>query len=545
VEGVSDRVAYFHPQPAATELPGRFPSPFAAEPHPLARRAAALLMAELAAGRLSAHAFWAPGGGKMLGVLVVRDRRGAVGFLRGFSGMLAGSWDAPGFVPPVFDGGVRDAVWPAGERELDAMTAELGALRDGPLARATHALARLDAASAAELAALAASQRARRDARRRERDAYADDPERRHALDQQSRADKAERRRLLARRSAERDAPAAALARLEREARALAAARAARSRALTEALWTSYVVPSAGGVARPLRSLFAPAEPPGGSGDCAAPKLVAHALRTGLRPLALAELWWGAPPATGGRLHRHTYPACRGKCGPILPFMLAGLDLEPPPRFDLPVGAAEPRTLFEDAFLAAVDKPVGLLSVPGRDEHDSVLTRLRARYPSATGPIIVHRLDLDTSGVMLIAKTAEVHAALQRLFAMRAIDKRYIALIDGALAGVAGAIDLPLRVDLDDRPRQLVDPVHGKPALTTWRVLAREPGHTRVELRPHTGRSHQLRVHAAHPRGLGAPIIGDRLYGHPGARLMLHAAELAFTHPITGARLELVAPAPF
>jgi tRNA pseudouridine32 synthase/23S rRNA pseudouridine746 synthase len=312
----------------------------------------------------------------------------------------------------------------------------------------------------------------------------------------------------------------------------------------------AYRIVNARGERRDLRALFAPGEPPGGAGDCAAPKLLAHAYRLGLAPLALAELWWGAPPLTGGRRAGQFYPACRGKCGPLLPFMLDGLTHAPPPIFGAdPIAAAEPRAVFEDAWLVVVDKPCGLLSVPGRTGllTDSVLTRLRARYPDLPELSIIHRLDLDTSGLVIVAKRATAHAALQRAFAARQIDKRYAAWLDGELARDAGTVDLPLRVDLDDRPRQIVDPVHGKPALTEWRVVTREPGRTRVALIPRTGRTHQLRVHAAHPSGIGAPIAGDRLYGRAadGERLALHAEALAFTHPHTGARIELERPAPF
>jgi tRNA pseudouridine32 synthase/23S rRNA pseudouridine746 synthase len=323
--------------------------------------------------------------------------------------------------------------------------------------------------------------------------------------------------------------------------------RAAMSRELLPRLFATYSLPNARGEARSLVEIFAPAAPPGGSGDCAAPKLLAHAYRHGLRPIALAEFWCGAAPATGGRSDGHFYPACRGKCGPILQHMLAGLDVEPAPVFGGDVIASdEPRTLFEDEYLAIVVKPVGLLSVPGRGELvDSVQTRLRARYPTATGPLVVHRLDLDTSGILVVAKTQETYVALQRLFSERAIDKRYIAWLDGELAGDRGTIELPLRVDLDDRPRQIVDTTHGKPAVTDWEVLARAGGRTRVALSPRTGRAHQLRMHAAHPRGLGLPIVGDRLYGRPDTRLMLHAESIGFVHPHTHERLDWNSPAPF
>jgi tRNA pseudouridine32 synthase/23S rRNA pseudouridine746 synthase len=231
----------------------------------------------------------------------------------------------------------------------------------------------------------------------------------------------------------------------------------------------------------------------------------------------------------------------------VLAHLLDGLEVDAAPVFGAgAVAPDEPRTVFEDRWVLVVDKPIGLLSVPGRAGlADSVLTRLQARYPEAVGPLIVHRLDLDTSGLMVVAKDAETYHALQRQFHRREIDKRYVALLDGEVAGQGGALALAIRVDLDDRPRQIHDPIHGKPAVTEWSVLSRESGRTRVALIPRTGRTHQLRVHAAHPKGLAAPIVGDRLYGQPAERLMLHAEALAFAHPHTGERVELVRPAPF
>jgi tRNA pseudouridine32 synthase / 23S rRNA pseudouridine746 synthase len=210
----------------------------------------------------------------------------------------------------------------------------------------------------------------------------------------------------------------------------------------------------------------------------------------------------------------------------------------------------EPRAVFDDEWIAVVEKPVGLLSVPGRSGllKDSVLSRLRVRYPDASGPLLVHRLDLDTSGLLIAAKDQQTYGALQQLFERREVEKRYVAWLDGTLAGERGTIELALRVDLDDRPRQIHDPVHGKPAVTDWQVLDRTSTRTRVALSPRTGRTHQLRVHAAHPLGLAAPIVGDRLYArnaHDEPRLLLHAEALSFVHPRTGQRLSLTCPVPF
>ena len=334
--------------------------------------------------------------------------------------------------------------------------------------------------------------------------------------------------------------------------RTLDDARSARSRELLAQIQDTYRFANAVENVRALREIFAPALPPGGAGDCAAPKLLAAAYRSGLQPLALAEVWYGAPPRSGDRRSGSFYPACHGKCGPILAHMLHGLPLDAPPVFGAAaIPVSEPTLVYEDAHLLVVHKPAGLLTVPGRSSQlqDCVVTRLRARYPDVAGQMVVHRLDLDTSGLLLAAKNQATFVALQRLFSLRKVTKRYVAWVDGTVRGDSGTIDLPLRTDINDRPRQIHDPVHGKAAVTTWSVLERGDGRTRVALVPHTGRTHQLRVHCAHPAGLDAPIIGDRLYGRTapehGERLLLHAEQLSFVHPVTGVLLELQSDAAF
>jgi tRNA pseudouridine32 synthase / 23S rRNA pseudouridine746 synthase len=560
---VSPWVTLLEPPPPPEELPPAFPSPFDARgPHALAQRAARVVQAGLQAGVLapgvSPSLLEAPEGGKMFGVLAVQTPEGRIGFLRSFSGMLGGRWELEGFVPPLFDAEARRAVEPEAEAAVKALLARAEALRTSP-ERTQHQAAReaLRTRHADERASLKARHEARRrqrHARRRELDAAPLGEEARRqalqALDQESRGDKAERRKLEAAQEAEQRAEGPAHARLERRLQALERLRRIASRAFMRRIHGTYAIPNARGERRPLRDLFSPGEPPSGAADCSAPKLLAYAFAHGLRPLALAEFWWGAPPPTGGRVSGAFYGACREKCGPLLPFMLEGLAVSAPRAFPPPAApspAGELSIVFEDAWLVVLDKPCGLLSVPGKGEalRDSVLTRLRARYPQAQGPLLVHRLDLDTSGLLVAALDARTHAALQRQFLHREVHKRYVAWLDGPVRGEQGTLALPLRVDLNDRPRQIHDPVHGKPALTSWQVLARHGGRTRVALTPHTGRTHQLRVHAAHPLGLGAPIVGDRLYGHEAPRLMLHAEALAFRHPGTGQPVSFERPAPF
>lgn len=547
----------FDPQPSRDDGPARLPSPFhEGPPHPLAARACAIVQAQLRHGiPAPPSSFEGLHLGKMFGVLVVAAPDGPIGFLRGFSGMLDGSWQVPGFVGPLFDPARRDAVWPAGQIELASYDQRLAALETGSEATAARAaLANLDEVHASTMASMAADQASRRQQRHHQRDQAEATlrPEDLSAtlatLAHQSSVDGRDLRRLRGVHRREREAAVATLQGLDDRRRALQRERATRSCQLLEQLFDGYQIPSANGTVRSLRSLFAPHTPPGGSGDCAAPKLFAHALAHRLRPLALAEFWWGTPPSAGGRQPGVYYPSCRGKCGPILAHMLDGWDVDPAPVFGADgVADDQPRVVFEDRWLLVVDKPVGLLSVPGRSGllQDSVLTRLRRRLPADQSPIVAHRLDLDTSGLLLLAKDAETYVLLQRQFLERSIDKTYVAWLDGHVRGEAGTVDLALRVDVDDRPRQIHDPVHGKPATTDWRVDVRSGGRTRVILHPRTGRTHQLRVHTSHPAGLDAAICGDRLYGRPSGRLMLHAEALSLVHPHTGQPVLLRAPAPF
>ncbi len=336
---------------------------------------------------------------------------------------------------------------------------------------------------------------------------------------------------------------------LEREA--LEAEQQEVSRALLPKLQATYSLRNALGEAKGLEALFAPRPIPGGAGDCAAPKLLQHAYRLGARPVALAEFWWGEPTPAGGRHHGVFYPACRGRCAKILPFMLEGLDCEPPPQYgNHGVLDEAPATVFEDEDLWVIDKPSGLLSVPGRGNalRDCVQARLqqRAALEDPSWPRLVHRLDQATSGLIIAAKNKATYVSIQQQFSRRTVAKRYEALVHGRVSG-EGVIDLPLGPDLHDRPRQIHDGVRGKPALTRWASLGNEGDRARVSFWPQTGRTHQLRVHASHPLGLGSPMLGDPLYGVPdGApRLMLHAAELQFVHPRTGRELEFSAAVPF
>ena len=272
--------------------------------------------------------------------------------------------------------------------------------------------------------------------------------------------------------------------------------------------------------------------------SCAAPRLLQYAILHELHPIAMAEFWWGDSPRTELRRHGYYYPACKSKCEPILQFMLQGLNVEDNPLQKI-IKELEPEIVWEDAWIVVIYKPAGMLSVPGKSDLPTVTKWLQTQYPTASGPLLVHRLDMATSGLLLAAKNKEVHALLQKQFQLREIKKRYIALLDGIISSANGTVNLPLCIDPDDRPRQLVDFKHGKPAITHYHVISQENNITRIAFYPITGRTHQLRVHAAHPLGLNTPIIGDELYGKKADRLFLHAEAIEFIHPITNEKIHI------
>ena len=287
------------------------------------------------------------------------------------------------------------------------------------------------------------------------------------------------------------------------------------------------------GEIKSLLDIFQDKIPIGGTGECAAPKLLQYAFQHKMKPLAMAEFWWGQSPKSEIRKHRNFYPACIGKCKPVLSHMLEGIEMDENPLLKNPAEGKEIEIIFEDEHLLVINKPAEFLSVPGRYIKDSVAQRMKDKFPEATGPLIVHRLDMSTSGIMLIAKSLEVHKFLQSQFIKRTIKKRYVALLEGIVSEEEGTVDLPLRADWNERPKQLVCYDDGKPAQTKWKVIKRKNQQTRIHFFPITGRTHQLRVHAAHPLGLKLPIIGDDLYGTKSDRLCLHAEWIEFLHPIS------------
>ena len=539
----------FHPfeksDVEALELPQRFTCPFCYEPHPLALMAVGHVQQYVAS-----RDDWADelALGKMLGVLVARDDKGFLGFLAAFSGNLAGSVRHDYFVPPVYDLLDPQGEFKQGEARITAINHEVERLEQSSelaeMMRRESAAKQKMADEIGDFKALMARHKFERDQRRMA--GGLTDKEQEELLDQ-SRFEKAELKRIRQRQQAEMVKIADEIAFFQQRIDTLKARRKAMSEALQERIFRLFVVSNAMGEKRDLVEVFKPLGtlPPAGAGECCAPRLLNYAFNNGLTPVCMAEFWWGASPVGEVRHHGHFYPACRSKCKPILDFMLQGLDVEDNP-LEAPMKDNTPLDLvYDDQWLTVLNKPSGMLTVPGKALEDSLLTRYQASHTEAVGPIVVHRLDQETSGLVIFAKDKAIHKALQQQFENHTINKCYIALLDGIVPQDEGVIDLPIRPDVDDRPRQRVDYEHGKPAITHYRVLERTGDRTRIALEPLTGRTHQLRVHCSHPQGLNCPIVGDRLYGTASTRLMLHAQSITFIHPATGREMTLKTPPAF
>lgn len=546
-------ITWFPKPPAAEDIPAVIPSPFATSPHPLAAQAALMLQQRLTTQGFVNRDFHAIGGGKMFGVLVVRDQHTRIGFIASFSGMMNGNWLHEGFVPPLFDQAALNRFTPAARAELEALAQQQQEaetrLQQSPL---TQQILALQQQRDRQLAELKLRHKAARAERKQQRLALAGAPatERERRMAELALASQRHKRESINATNLWRETlqgPQQQLTELTQEIARIRATYAEKLRQLHKDTFATYRLHNRMDESQIISTFFAEGMPPAGAGDCAAPKLIHYAVQHRLQPLALAEFWWGASPAAGIRHHGHFYPACRGKCRPILPFMLRGLELEPHPDFAQAIDAHEPQTVYEDEYLLVINKPAGLMSTPGKHIKDSVQTRLLQRYPQHPELKLVHRLDMGTSGLLLVAKTLPANKRLQRQFVQRSVEKQYEALLSKPLSDQPseGEIDLPLRTDYEDTPRQMVCLDSGKPALTRWKIIGRERDATRICFYPHTGRTHQLRIHAAHRDGLNAAIVGDELYGLPGERMMLHARRLCFTHPFSRERMAFEAPAPF
>jgi len=550
-----DLLTCFPVTPTAGEIPTIMPTPFSNSPHPLAEQAALMLQQRLSSfsplckeitGEEMRY-------GKMFGVLVVRDSDGSIAFLSAFSGMMNGLWQIPGFVPPIFDQAEQQSFLPAGRSELALMAEQLQRLESSTQrAELLQEITLLQQQRDASLTELKQHHKAAKATRKIQRQGLTGlpDSERQEQIAALALASQHHKREATNARlhwQEQLQTLQHQLDGFEQQIRELKAARTERSRLLHKKVFAAYLLGNFLGEEQPISHFFDGETPPAGAGDCAGPKLIHYAQRHQLQPLALAEFWWGPSPSTGVRHHGQYYPVCRGKCRPILPFMLRGLDVESEPRYGQGIQASELQIIYEDESLLVINKPAGLMSAPGTDVKDSVYTRLSQRYPDSPELKLVHRLDMATSGLLLVAKNLRANKFLQKQFIHRSVEKRYEALLSKRLPPeqLEGDIDLPLRVDFDDRPRQLVCYEYGKTAKTHWKVLSHEGETTRVWFYPLTGRTHQLRVHASHKSGLNATIVGDALYGQTGERLMLHAQRLCFTHPVTRKHMEFELPAPF
>ena len=619
-----------HALSTSVPSPRQFTYPFCYDVDPLAEAASEELQHYIATtGLMSAE----KGCGKMFGVLVVeyKDEEGALqrGFLAAYSGLLGGRNDWQYFVPPVFDAQQPDGHFKRTEREISAINREISAIEHDPeylqsVAQREETKKRLQAEVDAFKVEVDVA-KARRDARRKSGEPLSEEEQAEMVRESQfMKAELRRRRKAMEQAESAFHNPHATLL------KSLQLQRKQMSDELQRWLFAAYRMLNAKGEERDLIDIFREythAMPPAGAGDCCAPKLLQYAYQHRLRPVCMAEFWWGESPASEIRHHLHYYPACRSKCLPILTHMLKGLDVAPNPLAQKR-HTAEPRVLYADEYILVVDKPAGMLSVPGKAEAQLECSckyanisveeyfanlQLPTNSQLTTGKFTIgeadnstfniqhstflkaaHRLDMDTSGLLVLARTEQAYVELQRQFASRETVKRYEAVLSGVPRhvtqhstlhsgvpepttphstfhiphsskqpeGCLEAISLPLIADINDRPRQRVDMEHGKPALTLYNIVEVraaeanravsdktkqvDKGRTLIHLYPKTGRTHQLRVHCAHPLGLACPILGDPLYGIERAdRMYLHAAELTFRHPITGEPMHFLSPSGF
>jgi tRNA pseudouridine32 synthase/23S rRNA pseudouridine746 synthase len=527
-------------------LPNKFTFPFYYDPHPLSLLATEELQHHINTQTEWTHDFGDPEDresysiGKMFGVLVVQRQDGEIGYLSAFSGKLADANHHDRFVPPVFDMLQDGNFFIEGMKELNVIQAEVKALEsvDGyeEAIQKRKADYQEGQSQIKVLKEKIKKDKAKRKIQRQEAksnlnsESYNDLVDQLAVESQQSRIHLKNTVKHWNERNKINDLN---LSLYTDKIEAAKSRRAAHSANLQQRLFDSYKFLNAESEIKTLNDIFTNIPPTAGAGECAAPKLLQYAFLHKLKPICMAEFWWGKPPKSAIRKHGQFYPACRGKCEPILGHMLVGLEVEENPLLINPGINKKIEIIFEDDYILAINKPPDLLSVPGVIIKDSVSDRIEKMYKDQPGPFVVHRLDMSTSGVMIFSKTRAANRGLQKQFMNRTIKKRYVATLEGYLTQDTGTIDLPIRLDLDDRPKQVVDYVQGKPATTHYEVIEKKNNTTKVYFYPITGRTHQLRVHAAHPDGLNHPIVGDDFYGRKGERLLLHAERIEFLHPIS------------
>ena len=540
--------SYLHPLKWQGEtLPTQFTFPFRYTPHPLCVSAAGRVQQQLC--EMDIHE------GKMFGVLIVSPLppdllNTAVSpdlfFLAAYSGQLEGSYTHPWFVPPIVDYLAPESHFQQEQAVIVKMGKRLQAMRDSE--QRTCWQQRVQQLKAEREAAVAEAKRVYAEGKRDDLPNTSADPSY-IRMRQYQKANIQRAKQLHKEAIAEAEGWLAAHNTATHE---VYEERKRRSEQLQQWLFEQFVFLNARREQKGLLQIFEAGRVPSGAGECCAPKLLQTAYQLGLQPLAMAEFWWGPSQPGHYREPGAFFPSCRSKCHPILMHMLQGLNVEPDPALHYDQVLKPIRVLWEDEHLAVLCKPEGWCSIPGRSDQANLLDEAHRLWPGITGSVVVHRLDQDTSGVMVIAKNAHVHRALCQQFERREVQKRYVALLEGELEEEAGRIhelSLPLGPDLENMPRQQVDHEQGKEALTRYEIrnIEERDGQrvTRVVFYPLTGRTHQLRVHAASPEGLNHPIVGDRLYGHVNARLYLHAEMLTFTHPLTHQKMCFEEPAPF
>ncbi len=520
-------------------LPEKFTFPFYYDPHPLAALAAAELQEYLHSSSDFNHSLGLQENtheiGKMFGVLVVKNKNNELGYLSAFSGNLPNQSNLDRFVPPVYDVLHKDSFFSKENAALIALSEEITALENDTHYIKLKKMVAENNSLAEKIISTEKEKLKKRKLQRkfRKNNANPFTESLKKQLQNESLHDKFYLRELICYYEDKFIILQEELNTWLRKIASLKSLRNAKSNALHRKIFAQYDFLNSAGKTKNLLAIFKDLNmvAPAGTGDCAAPKLLQFAFLNELKPITMAEFWWGKPGNAAIRKHGHFYPSCKSKCEPVLSHMLDGMLLDDNPLTQNLAKDKKIDIIFEDTDLLVIHKPAELLSVPGKSISDSVFSRFKVLFPESADFLIVHRLDMSTSGLMLLAKNKRSHQFLQSQFIQRTIKKQYIAILDGIIAKNNGTICLPLRVDLEDRPKQLVCFKHGKPATTKWQVLFRKDGKTRVLFMPITGRTHQLRVHAAHVLGLNTAIVGDDLYGKKADRLHLHASFISFVHP--------------
>lgn len=550
-------IHYFQNDPNDIHLPEEFTYPFRYTPHPIC-----LMAAEEVQAYLESRKDWSTElqQGKMFGILVVRTNSGRIGYLVAFSGNLMGSNRHDYFVPPVFDLLNPDGYFKEEEEKISLINRQIADIHNNYYSPEQFQLQLEELEKEAEntITRYKTFMKQSQLKRNKQRESGILSENDLEALIRQSQFEKAELKRIKDSQKVRIQAFKDSIIPWKEKLECLKHERKKRSADLQHWTFQQFRMLNAHGEVKDLCEIFADTQqkqPPAGAGECAAPKLLQYAYQQGWHPIAMAEFWWGDSPTGKIRRHGQFYPACKHKCEPILNFMLQGLRVEANPLLTTNTDASQLETLYEDEYLLIVNKPAGMLSVPGKNGQASVQSIMQERYPEASGPLMVHRLDMDTSGLLIIAKDSYTHAILQEQFEKRMVKKRYIALLDGSPTTLhdKGFIRLPICPDYDNCPLQIVDYDKGKPAITRYEILddssifidGMEYFCTRVAYYPETGRTHQLRVHSAHPEGMDCPILGDPLYGQSADRMYLHAEQLEFRHPHTWQVIRMRKEAPF